>query len=90
MAKNALFRCGLRNVADTDLGLREMTQVCKPGRKVAGQAELNCTLEMAALLKQSGTTARAKVTCLQGIQLAERLGNSSAKTTLAKALAELK
>lgn len=26
---------GLRNVADTDLGLREMTRVCKPGGKVA-------------------------------------------------------
>ncbi len=26
---------GLRNVADTDLGLREMARVCKPGGKVA-------------------------------------------------------
>ena len=26
---------GLRNVADTDLGLREMTRVCRPGGKVA-------------------------------------------------------
>jgi len=26
---------GLRNVADTDLGLREMTRVCQPGGKVA-------------------------------------------------------
>ena len=26
---------GLRNVADTDLGLEEMTRVCKPGGKVA-------------------------------------------------------
>ena len=26
---------GLRNVADTDLGLREMTRVCKPGGQVA-------------------------------------------------------
>ncbi|MEM7455996.1 MAG: bifunctional demethylmenaquinone methyltransferase/2-methoxy-6-polyprenyl-1,4-benzoquinol methylase UbiE [Planctomycetota bacterium] len=26
---------GLRNVADTDLGIREMTRVCKPGGKVA-------------------------------------------------------
>ncbi len=26
---------GLRNVADTDVGLREMTRVCKPGGKVA-------------------------------------------------------
>jgi len=26
---------GLRNVADTDLGLREMTRVCEPGGKVA-------------------------------------------------------
>jgi demethylmenaquinone methyltransferase/2-methoxy-6-polyprenyl-1,4-benzoquinol methylase len=26
---------GLRNVSDTDLGLREMTRVCKPGGKVA-------------------------------------------------------
>lgn len=26
---------GLRNVADTDLGLRELTRVCKPGGKVA-------------------------------------------------------
>ena len=26
---------GLRNVADTDLGLREMTRVCKPGGKIA-------------------------------------------------------
>ncbi|HTN76291.1 MAG TPA: class I SAM-dependent methyltransferase, partial [Pirellulaceae bacterium] len=26
---------GLRNVADTDLGLREMTRVCQPGGQVA-------------------------------------------------------
>ncbi len=26
---------GLRNVADTDLGLKEMTRVCRPGGKVA-------------------------------------------------------
>ena len=39
-----------------------------------GQAELNCTLEMAELLKKAGNTMRAKVTCLQGIALAERLG----------------
>jgi len=26
---------GLRNVADTDLGLREMTRVCKPGGQIA-------------------------------------------------------
>ena len=26
---------GLRNIADTDLGLRELTRVCKPGGKVA-------------------------------------------------------
>src|SRR5688572_28304653 len=26
---------GLRNVADTDLGLREMTRVCQPGGRVA-------------------------------------------------------
>ena len=55
-----------------------------------GNAELNCALEMAALLKQTGTTARGKVTCQQGIALAEKLGNSAAKAKLAETLASLK
>ena len=29
------FIFGLRNVADTDLGLREMLRVCRPGGKIA-------------------------------------------------------
>ena len=55
-----------------------------------GQAELDCTLEMADLLKQAGTTARAKVTCTQGIALAEKLGNSAAKAKLTETLSSLK
>jgi len=55
-----------------------------------GGAELKCTLEMAALLKQAGTTMRLKVTCQQGIALAEKLGNDSAKATLSTILANLK
>ena len=55
-----------------------------------GGSELSCTVEMVALLKQSGNTGRAKVTCQQGIALAERLGNSSVKTQLSQTLATLK
>ena len=53
-----------------------------------GGSELNCTIEMVELLKQSGSAVRAKVTCQQGIALAGRLGNSSAEAQLSKALAE--
>lgn len=54
-----------------------------------GGAELNCTVEMVALLKQRGSMERAKVTCQQGIALAERLGNTSAKAQLSQTLASL-
>lgn len=55
-----------------------------------GAAELNCNLELAALLKQTGNTIRLKVTCQQGIALADKLGNNSAKATLSKILASFK
>ena len=55
-----------------------------------GRAELQCTVEMVSLLKQAGNTTRAKVTCLQGIALAEQLGDNPTKSKLTEILAGLK
>ena len=55
-----------------------------------GRAELSCTLEMVTLLKQQGNAVRGKVTCSQGIALAERLGDSVAKAKLTETLASFK
>ena len=54
-----------------------------------GRAELNCTVEMANLLKQSKQSvnkARLKVTCQQGIALAQKLGNEPVKEMLSEIL----
>ena len=55
-----------------------------------GRAELSCTVEMAALLKQAGNTPRAKVTCQQGIALAEQVGDGGTKAKLEEILKSLK
>ena len=55
-----------------------------------GRSELNCTVEMAKLLKEANNTVRARVTCMQGIVLAEKLGDSATKAKLAEIHKSLK
>ncbi len=52
-----------------------------------GGAELNCTFEMVVLLRDLHRMERAKITCQQGVALAERLGNGAAKAQLSQILA---
>jgi tetratricopeptide (TPR) repeat protein len=54
-----------------------------------GRAELNCVLEMAGLLKQAKSLARTKITCRQGMTLAEKLGDNAAKAKLSQILSQL-